>query len=178
MTLTETLNRAWALLTPEAGDRGPIISLASLDHTGQPQLRTVVLRSAQRSIGQVAIYTDLRSAKVVEFQADARAAVLLWSAEHQVQLRLTGDISILSGEPTQLIWQVLRKDQRLAYGHQPAPGTVIERSDAWEDHPDPANLAVLSLSINSLEHVSLDPAGHRRALFRRVDDWAGQWLSP
>lgn len=178
MTLDDTLTQAWSLMTPDARGRGRLVSLGTLDAAGHPQMRTVMLRGADADAARVEIYTDLRSAKVEELRRDPRASVLLWSDPTQVQLRLTGRAEILTGPDVTIRWESLRDDQRLAYGHQPPPGTPIDRSDDWRDAPDPANLAVLRLTCDTLEHVSLDPAGHRRALFLRADDWTGRWLSP
>lgn len=178
MTLDDTLTQTWTLMAPDARGRGKLVSLGTLDADGHPQMRTVMLRGADRATGWVEAYTDLRSAKVDELRRDPRASVLLWSDAAQVQLRLTGRAEILCGPGVAIRWESLRDDQRLAYGHQPPPGTPIAQSGAWHDAPNPANLAVLRLTCDRIEHVSLDPAGHRRALFSRADGWAGRWLSP
>ena len=178
MNLEETLTQTWALLTPGSSGKGTLASLATIGKDGGPELRTVMIRGADRVTAQVDTYADLHSAKVGEIQRNPRAAILLWSDAAQVQLRVSGEMSILSGEPTVLLWTALRADQKSAYGHVPNPGAPIPASDAWNDVPDPASFAVLTLHVTRIDHVSLDPTGHRRAVFEKKSDWVGQWLSP
>ncbi len=60
----------------------------------------------------------------------------------------------------------------------PAPGTPIPASDAYQRLPDPARFAVLTLTIDQIDAVHLSGDYHRRGLFSRNDGWQGGWLAP
>lgn len=177
------LDAAWALLARGVARPGParFVSLATLDTQGAPRLRTVALRAACRDPGELEIHTDLRSDKIAGLQRNSRAEILLWDPETRLQIRASGRIHILRAADTPERWQAVPIAHRGPYGHVPAPGTPIPAPDAFEVSPDPANYAVLILSIEQLDLVDLqqaDETAHRRAVFQRTNNWRGQWLSP
>lgn len=177
------LDSAWALLAQGVAQPGParFVSLATLDEQGAPRLRTVALRAARRDPGELEIHTDLRSDKIAGLRRNNRAEILLWDPQTRLQIRASGTIRILRADDTPERWQAVPIAQRGPYGHMPAPGTPIPAPDAFAVSPDPANYAVLILTLDALDLVDLqqaDETAHRRAVFQRSDSWRGQWLSP
>ena len=152
-------------------------TLATIGTDGLPQVRTVVLRAAEKSAATLDIHTDLHSAKVAELRADPRAALHVWDAALHLQIRIDAEVEILSGTDVTDIWDRVPEASRLAYGSTPAPGQPIEDALAYAKSPDPDAFAVLRLSVQAIDAVHLGP-DHRRARFIRDDDWAGQWLAP
>lgn len=176
--LAATLAEAWALLARGAADaRHParLVALATLAGDA-PSLRTVGLRAARQAEGEIDMHTDALSHKIAEIAAAPSGAVLVWDPGTQVQLRLNGTLGTRPGTAGE--WARVPEPSREAYGHMPAPGTPIAHPAAWEIAPDPERFTVLTLRLERIDHVSLDPAGHRRALFTRSDHWCGSWLSP
>ncbi|MGR3483786.1 MAG: pyridoxamine 5'-phosphate oxidase family protein [Paracoccaceae bacterium] len=157
---------AWDVLARGAADRrsgARLVSLATLQG-GAPVQRTLALRAARRDVQQVDLHTDARSAKVAQIDADPRASVLAWDADAQLQVRLTGTLS--HRPASQPEWDAVPGPSREAYGHHPAPGTPIDRHDAWTVAPDRALHAVLTLTVTAMDVVDLHEP-HRRALFTR-----------
>lgn len=176
--LAETHAHVWQVLAAGVGSASHparFVALATL-HDGAPQQRTVGLRAARPDRAEIDIHTDARSTKMAEIALDPAASVLVWDPTSQVQLRLSGTLRARPGTPEE--WARVPDPSREAYGHQPPPGTVIATPDAWKIRPDFAHFAVLSLEVLRIDHVSLDPSGHRRAVFVRADGWRGAWLSP
>lgn len=180
-SLRTTLDTVWSTLEAHVFDQGAnrtYATLATFDPERGPQLRHVSLRAAQRAPGEADVYTDLRSHKVAEITADPRVSLLIWQPQARVQLRLTGNATVVSGPQTRPLWDALPPDGRLNYAHEPAPGTPLPRGDAFSFVPDPANFAVIRVKLDHIDYVSLAETGHRRAAFLRSDGWKGQWLSP
>ncbi|MGY6410125.1 MAG: hypothetical protein ACXIUV_03735 [Alkalilacustris sp.] len=77
-TLPTLHAEAWARLVRGVHDRRAAArhpTLATVAADGAPQLRTVVLRAADRAQARLHVHTDLRSAKVGDLRAEPRAAV-------------------------------------------------------------------------------------------------------
>jgi pyridoxine/pyridoxamine 5'-phosphate oxidase len=152
-------------------------TLATIGMDGMPQVRTVVLRAADKPAATLDIHTDLHSAKVTQLRSDPRAALHVWDPSPHLQVRIEAEVAILSGAEVADIWHRVPEASRLAYGSAPAPGQSIEAALAYEKSPDPAAFAVLRLSVQAIDALYLGP-DHRRARFDRADEWAGQWLAP
>lgn len=177
-TLTETWADVWAVLhraITETGNPARYVSLATLNGDA-PALRLVALRHADAEAASVNVHTDRLSLKVPQLLANANVALLAWDPAALVQLRLTGTARLSTGNSDD--WAKVPDPSREAYGHQPPPGSPIPASNAWDIVPDPNRLGILRIRLTHVDHVSLDPNGHRRAGFARADDWRGQWLSP
>ena len=175
--LAGTLDAAWDRMAEGAargGDHGAV-SLATLGAEG-PEVRTVVLRRADRDAAEVEVNTDSRSAKVAALAADPRAALMLWDAGMRLQVRARLRCRVLVGEAAR--WNALSDDARWNYGAEPSPGTAIEAPDAWRRPKAREGFAAIVGQVEEIDTVLLDPAGHRRALFRAADGFAGRWLSP
>lgn len=179
--LPAVFDTIWSILSDAAVDRMPrsaFATLATVDATGAPRLRTVALRSADRISATCAVYTDRRTAKVSEIARNPQVSLLVWQADVRVQLRLSGRAETTAGHGTAHLWDELGDEARLNYAHQPAPGTPISEGGAYIHRPDPAHFALLRVTLDHIDYVSLAETGHRRAAFRRQDNWRGQWLSP
>lgn len=177
LTLPALHDAAWARLTNAAnGQASPIVTFASWGPDG-PQMRTVVLRRADRDQTTLTFYSDLFALKIAEITADPRAGLHLWDRETALQLRATGLASLQSGPDTAGIWANLPPEARRNYGVTPPPGREIPDRDAYTRRSDPAAFATITLSLTHLDVVHLKEP-HARALFTRADDWKGTWLSP
>lgn len=159
----------------DAPTRHPTLATVTAD--GLPQARTVVLRAADRRAGSLEFHTDIHSAKVTELRATPFVALHVWDSAAQLQMRLEGDVTILSGDDVAKIWARVPAPARLAYGCTPAPGKPIADGLSYTKKSDPAAFSVLRLRILAMDIVHLG-RDHRRARFTRANNWAGQWLAP
>jgi hypothetical protein len=89
------------------------------------------------------------------------------------------------------IWQQSTLFARRCYLAEQAPGTPLRGPSsglpAWIEGQQPtaeqivparANFAVLWVGVTAIDWLHLANSGHRRALFRAQDGWAGAWLAP
>jgi len=179
-TLDGIYNRVWQTLGRGVADRRSPArhpTLATTGPDGMPQARTVVLRRVDIDAQILEIHTDLHSAKIKSFEKFPLAAFHIWDEKQKLQLRLSGTVDVLSGDPAMDRWAKVPDPSRQAYGTEPAPGTVIKDALAYRKPADPAAFAVVECSITHMDIVHLGN-DHRRASFTRSRDWAGEWLAP
>lgn len=179
-TTEGTLLRVWDTLGLGVADaahpaRRP--TFATVSPSGWPEARTVVLRAADRQAGTVSLHTDLYSDKIRSLKASARAALHIWDAEQNLQIRLQAEVTIQSGDMTRALWDRIPDHAQQSYGVSPAPGAPIATALDYVKQPDPATFAVLKCTVMHIDAVHLG-INHRRASFSRVHHWQGQWLSP
>ncbi|RUR39104.1 pyridoxamine 5'-phosphate oxidase family protein [Vreelandella populi] len=170
----------WARLTLSVNDRhapSRYPTLATVSENGMPQARTVVLRDADKQAATLAIYTDIHSEKISALRATPVAALHVWDAAEQLQIRIEANVTLLTGEAISEQWQRLPEHARSAYSSGPAPGEPIADSLAYTKTPDENAFAVLWLDIQAIEALHLGQS-HRRAEFSRANNWVGQWLVP
>ena len=163
-TLATILESAWRLMEsgvadPQHGCHWPV--LASLAADGAPDARTVVLRAASRQRRELQVHSDAQAGKLAQLARDPRACLVLHDGPARTQLRAHGRMRVHQGDAAAaLAWQALPPHSQALYaGAQ--------------------RFALLVLSIDSLDWLLIDPAGHRRAGFA----WAGEtlsarWLAP
>ncbi len=179
-TAEGTLAKVWGTLGRGVADakhpaRRP--TFATVSPGGWPEARTVVLRGADREAGLVTIHTDLFSDKIKSLRAVPRAALHVWDAKQDLQIRLQADVSISSGAETRALWDKIPDHARQSYGVTPPPGTPIETALDYVKTPDPDTFAVLTCTVMEIDAVHLG-ADHRRVSYSRARHWQGQWLSP
>lgn len=178
VSVEDFLEGGWRLLRDAAFSRTATerqLALATVSPDGHPQVRTVVLRSANQDTGRLTIFTDVQSRKVTELSARPEAEILFWSEDNRVQLRLKAKIEVLNNTDA---WKNLNDEGRLSYGKLPVPGTPIERADGFKVTSDPAAFAVLSCDLRAMDVLYLGDQ-HKRAVFERAGDgWAGTWIVP
>lgn len=154
---------------------------------GMPQVRTVVLRDADRQGGSISFHTDARSAKVAELRADPRIALIGLDLDNLLQIRLEGRAQICADEAERrTIWNAARPHTLILYRTPFAPGTPLDTPEAGhvqEQGGDDgyANFCVIRVLLDKLEYLDISPGGHQRAVFRhngKGDDWRGAWIAP
>ncbi|MFM2346557.1 MAG: hypothetical protein RL654_1310 [Pseudomonadota bacterium] len=183
----------WRELAGAAQDRAhewrqPV--LATVCPEFGPQARTVVLREVDVASRTLLLYTDARSPKVAQLQTDPRAQLLCWSRALGWQLRLGGRILVSTdGLDVTSRWALLRHTRAaqdylspLSPG-QPCDVTEVEApaetARADSARAERAHFAVLRLRVERMDWLSLDPQGHRRAVFDARDaELSGRWCVP
>ena len=174
------LARVWKTLAAGVADaahpaRRPTFATVSRD--GWPEARTVVLRTADKEGAEVSVHTDLYSDKVKSLQATPRAALHIWDAAQDLQIRLQAKVTIQSGPQVRDLWARIPDHAQQSYGVTPPPGVAINEALDYVKDPDPATFAILLCQVTDIDavHLGID---HRRCSFSRVGHWQGQWLSP
>ncbi|PIE12090.1 MAG: hypothetical protein CSA72_02990 [Rhodobacterales bacterium] len=172
--LPDLWTAAWDRFGADGAD--PIATFGTWGAEG-PQMRSVVLRGADRAAGTLTVYADLFSTKIAELRADPRAGLHLWDPQARLHLRATGIATVESGPALGAVWDSLSPFEQSQYGMTPPPGRVIDgptdyhRSSAFEA------FARITLNVAVLDVVRL-ARPDIRAVFQRGDGWAGEWRAP
>lgn len=175
LDLTSLHAHLWSRLAQgatHAEDPFRIVALATIGANG-PEARMVALRAADAAALTVELHTDLRTAKVAALRNDPRAALLLWDAATQEQLRLTLDVTMIPADAAR--WKAIPDGSRLNYGTDPAPGTPVETPTEVTRTPDVARHVAILGQVQSMDAVSLAHRPHRRA---RFDQDGATWIAP
>lgn len=175
-TLDGTYAQVWDRLCQGVDDRA-LVALGTVSAVGLPEVRSVVLRYADRTAHKLEIYTDLQSDKITSLHAHPDAAIHLWDPDLALQIRLQAKVAILQGPAVLGRWKAVPDHSKISYGVTPAPGQVIAHSTAYTKAPNADVFAVLSCQVLDIDAVYLGDI-HRRAAFSHKSDWVGKWLAP
>lgn len=175
----------WRRLSAVASDRDAPFRLATfstITDGGSPASRQVVIRTVDSAARRLTFHTDRRSAKMREIAAEPRVALLFWDAASRTQLRLAARARHV--EDTSVIDAFLATappGTLAVYRSRTAPGTPISSCDAIDLAAEPIldHVALIEVTIDMLEWLWLDDAGHRRCRFTYVGDrYTHEWLAP
>lgn len=175
------VHRIWQELARATQDRHhawrtPVLATLGLDQ--HPNARTVVLRQARQPTDELVFFTDGRSPKVAELQAQPQATLVFWSPQLRWQLRVSARLQALtSGPEVDAAWA--RVGQSAAAGDyltaQP-PGQALKDEPTAPASTGTHHLAVVVARIGSMDWLALGLDGqHQRA---RIDGPAVQPLTP
>ncbi|MAW86295.1 MAG: hypothetical protein CMJ42_07185 [Phyllobacteriaceae bacterium] len=164
-----------------------LMQVATIGLDGAPRLRTVMLRSVEADGWHITFHTDATSSKATELAADPRLEIHVWRQDLQLMLRLRGRASLIRPpDPLALAaWRQLAEHSRHVYRLTAPQGQPIGQAGAYGRHEPPpeaagdpglARFTVVSVRLDEIEGVSLEPAGHRRAIWQapgigRPDRW-------
>jgi hypothetical protein len=176
--------RAWALLHRAVRDRRSALRtpvLASVGADGAARARTVVLRAIEDAPRLALLHTDVRSAKVAEIEAAPGVTLLAHDPRARLQVRLEARAAVERSGPRIDAARAALSEAALAdYAGVLPPGAPLTGHRPARD-PSMArqHLAVVILSVQSLETLQHTPEGWRRALGRPDGaGWAAHWLVP
>ena len=167
----------WSQLTAAPHDRshGWRMGVLATTDGDAADARSVVLRDVDATYRRLVFYTDSRSPKVRQMQANARGTLVLWSAPLGWQLRLRVQLSVeTSGLAVSSRWARLKMSPAAHDYLSPLPpGSPV-------DSPRPERgtreyFAVVTAEVLAVDWLELHAEGQRRAAF----DAAGRrWLAP
>jgi hypothetical protein len=194
-SLEAILAEAWAMLTRAVANAGDPFHTPVLG-TSRPSgcnLRTVVLRQADRHDRVLMCHSDLRASKVQEIQSDPRVSWLFYHPQENVQLRIAGQATLHTGdELADQQWAATKLMSRRLYCALDAPGTpaaeatsglpdfLISRSPTLvESEAGRKNFAVIACRADFIDWLLLNAQGNWRAWFTwHGDELTATWVSP
>lgn len=160
--------------TPGSPLRKPVLS--TVDAGGAPRARTVILRRFDPERRRLEIFTDARTAKAAELDANPMAAFTFYDSRREMQLRLSGRAMLhTDDECAERAWNTLGPRNMADYLTRAVPGTPSPTPDAIlaagegdeaRKTAARANFAVLAFTYDRLDMLVLGRDTHRRALFR------------
>jgi pyridoxamine 5'-phosphate oxidase len=193
-----SFDKAWDIIEPGAKKRAspahtPVVG--TVDSAGGPQLRVMVLRSADRDSRLLRFHTDARSAKIAEIGGGCAASVLMYDPAEKLQLRLGGRLSnATDGGEIDTAWSGSTTFARRCYLAETAPGAHSDGPTSglpqWIEGKQPVesdlagarqNFATLWFETHTVEWLYLANSGHRRARWEwepATGTWSGRWLVP
>ena len=189
--LDGSLAHAWAMIGRGVADRRsafhtPVV--ATVDETGAPSQRVMVLRAADGAARTLRLHTDLRSEKLVHIGEQPRVSIAFYDASAKLQLRLGAHAHIHAQDAiADQAWLNSRPQSRLCYEQAVAPGAPVAAplpelpANARVALADDGrlNFAVLIMVVEAIEWLYLAIEGHRRARWVWKDErWQGTWLAP
>lgn len=175
-TLTGVLDTIWQHLSRGTVDRHHPARHPTLATIGQdgPDLRTLVLRRADRGGAVLELHTDRASPKAAQIAADPRVALHVWLPKPRLQIRARAVARLEPGD--RAVFANLPPEAQANYGG-PAPGTPLSGHPEEPVKGDPARFARILCHLTEIDALLLtDP--HRRASFTADTGWAGQWIAP
>ncbi|PEN14979.1 pyridoxamine 5'-phosphate oxidase [Longibacter salinarum] len=195
--LDEVCDLVWSEIEAGASDPSHIFRTPTFATTGgkQPQVRTVVLRAADRQERHLIFHTDRRTGKTDDIRSGGRIAWHVWDPERSIQIRLQGDASIhTSDDVADGMWASEPAANLAHYLKSEAPGTGVSApndglpghlsSHEWSEDDVAAgrsNFAVVRTVIDQIDALHLLRGNHQRAVFawnageKRFD---GTWIIP
>jgi hypothetical protein len=181
--LDATLDHCWRAFAAGAGDANSPWRLAVLattdpgaDASGEwsgPDLRTVILRHADREARLLTFHTDIRSAKVRGLRHAGLASWLFYDPLSRVQIRARSRVGLHHDDPqAREAWERVPAAARWLYAGAQPPGTRIEAASdkALPDEEAYLNFLVVACELCSLDWLELGEEAHERARF----DWDGR----
>lgn len=183
---------AWQRLVRGAADRrSPLHTpvLSTLDASGRPSARTIVLRAADPKQHTLIGHSDTRAAKMHGLQQQPWAEWVFWDPRARIQLRARGTITVHHGDDVaQEHWRRIGLYSQRGYTAATPPGTPTASPTSGLD-PDLldtvptqsavqhgfAHFSVLICTVSELEWLLLARTGHRRA---RLCPSGHTWLVP
>lgn len=148
--------------------------LATLDGD-RADARSIVLRDVEADTRSLIFYTDARSPKVRQMEAQPQGTLVLWSHRMGWQLRLRVSLTLeASGLAVSSRWARLRMTPAAQDYLSPLPpGSALERPIVERGTRE--HFAVVAASVTAIDWLELHADGHRRALF---DADGRRWLVP
>lgn len=175
--LVALYERLWEELASAAHDkshawRTPVLATVG-GHAGA-DARVVVLREVEVANRSLVFFTDARSPKAAQMAAHPAGTMVLWSPVLGWQLRLAVSLLVeTSGLAVSSRWAQLKMSPAAQdYLAPRAPGAAISTAP---DRESRAHFAVVTAQVLSMDWLSLDASGHRRAVF---DELGASWVQP
>jgi len=170
--------RCWRELAACVADtahpwRTPV--LATVDGE-RADARTVILREAHVDTRELVFFSDSRSPKLEQLRAHPAGTLVVWSREHQWQLRLAVTLTAFTdGLEASSRWARLKLSPAASDYLSPlAPGAPVDQP-VVPDRTSRENFAVVRARVDAIDWLELHADGHRRA---RFDADGARWLQP
>ena len=168
---------------------------ATVDETGLPQVRTLVLRDISETA--LTLFINASSPKWQQLLKQPRCQAVLWYPSLQIQYRLTGRAEALASQTIKANWhkrpmrakildyfydRVARQSSRVA-----SRAALLEQFQALSQSLDPPSLEAssaaigLSVQLDQIERLDLsqNDLPHSRTLFERSENtWTAHCLVP
>ena len=193
-----SFDEAWGVLKTGITNRhspAHMPAVGTVDDSGGPQMRIMVLRDVSREHRTLRFHTDARSTKASHLQRLSTTSVLIYDHPAKIQIRLSGEARlVLEGDIADAAWDSSTPFARRCYMAEASPGTSSFKPSSglpdWIEGKQPeedqlaeyrSNFAAMIVEVTTIEWLYLANAGHRRARWHfdtAKNSWTGGWLTP
>ena len=174
-----------ASLDTEYADRPRIGTLATVDPTGQPRARTVILRQIDPD-GALWIVSSAHSDKNAQLRQTPAAELVLYLPTSREQFRLFGQATVIGrradDQSREQFWTTLSDAARATFfwptigrpanNDAPVPA-AMPASAAIPDH-----FELLRLNPTQVEHLATATLPHLRTRWRAETNWQAEPINP
>jgi len=143
-----------------------------------PEARTVVSRGVDQSL-KVLIFTDVRSPKVAQVQANGQVSALFYHSKQKLQVRMKGEAHLIDEKHKDYatyLHQVKSSPSIQDYTTTEAPGSIL---DGDITHGETLHFIAIQVIPHQLDILKLDREQHQRARYvKEGENWVEQKLVP
>ncbi len=179
----QVLDEVWEQLvvaTQSAKHPFHTAQIGTIDSTGFPQVRTVVLRHVDPPTATLRFNTDIRAPKTAHLRANPRLAWHFYAPELKIQVRMAATATIHHQDALcRTTWEQTALTSRRAYLQNPGPSTpssiptsglpesLQHRIPTTEEaEPGYQNFSVVLTQALEMDWLYLASSGHRRLHFK------------
>lgn len=161
--------------------RTPVI--ATVDSSGNPQARVMILRGFDDATMTLRLFTDGRSPKVGQLRYSSKAQAVFYDAAIKLHIRASGSVTLHSGKGLASgLWSELPEFGRGDYLTRLPPGDEIpDPTEGWQQEAafGSDNFTVLDINVQEMDWLKLSAGGHKRArLVWQNGHCDGRWVTP
>tara|TARA_Y100001978_G_scaffold188102_1_gene189244 strand:- start:62 stop:610 length:549 start_codon:yes stop_codon:yes gene_type:complete len=154
------------------------IQLANVSKNNQPRVRTVVFRGWLDN-STMLIYTDKRSEKYIDLEANNNIEVLWLFFKSKSQYRFKGKVYEL--EDNDYYWDNLSERSKDQWFWS-TPGKRIDQKNTISTIDNtlskPNNFSVLKIKIHEVDLLKLEKPLHKRYIWSENDNWKCVEINP
>lgn len=162
-----------------------LVTLATI-RDDKPEIRTLVLRGADKEKNLIWMHTDLRSPKAQDILKNSEGALLFYDPIARWQLRLNGRISFDShSETTEHVWKNTSASAKRCYQGAAKPSTLtpVQNSNLPKEPVSPhlgrENFTRVLFQVSKIDWLFLRAEGHLRAKWEwNESQLQGNWAIP
>jgi pyridoxamine 5'-phosphate oxidase len=153
--------------------RTPVLATAGGEHA---DARTVIVREVEPSQQLLRIFTDARSAKAAQLQAQPDGMLVMWSPALAWQLRLRVQLALhTDGLAVSSRWAKVKLTPGAQDYLSPLPPGAALGAPVQPQRDSREHFAVIEAQVTSIDWLELHAEGHRRAIF---DAAGARWVQP
>ncbi|WP_378176881.1 pyridoxamine 5'-phosphate oxidase family protein [Aquimarina sp. SS2-1] len=154
-------------------------TLATSDFNNIPRQRTVVLRNVDDELNMM-IYTDERSKKIANIQANNRVSLLFYDQARLLQITVKAKAEIITNEKViQQIWKQIPEKAKKDYTTELSPGREIKNPEEIDYLEGKHFFSAIKIIPARIEYLRLKRPSHIRVVFKKDNgSWKGTYIVP
>ncbi|MBQ4819041.1 pyridoxamine 5'-phosphate oxidase family protein [Aquimarina sp. MMG016] len=154
-------------------------TLATSDFNNIPRLRTVVLRNVDDDLNMM-VYTDERSKKISNIQANNRVSLLFLDQQRLLQISIRAKAEIITDHQViHKIWEQIPEKSKKDYTTELSPGKEIKNPEDVDYLEGKHFFSAIKITPIRIEYLRLKRPIHTRVIFKKeLGEWKGTYLVP